>query len=193
MAYAGMTTVLAAVAATLVSGTASAHGLHAETSSFATGAMHPFLGLDHVLAMVAVGLWAGQLGGSSRLFVPVGFVVAMIGGAVLAIAGAAIPVAEMGILASVILLGLLVAARVKASVFAGVAIVAAFALCHGYAHGIEVPAGGSFLAYGAGFVAATAALHAIGVALSVVLTSRQAATRVAGAATAAAGVLLALT
>lgn len=193
MTYAGMTTVLAAVAATLVSGTASTHGLHAETSSFAAGAMHPFLGLDHVLAMVAVGLWAGQLGGSSRLFVPVGFVVAMIGGAVLAIAGAAIPVAEMGILASVILLGLLVAARVKASVFAGVAIVAAFALCHGYAHGIEVPAGGTFLAYGAGFVAATAALHAIGVALSVVLTSRQGATRVAGAATAAAGVLLALT
>lgn len=193
MAYAGVIKVLAAIAATLVSGTASAHGLHAETSSFAAGAIHPFLGLDHVLAMVAVGVWAGQLGGWSRTAIPAGFVLAMIGGAALAIAGAAIPVAETGILASVVLLGLLVAARVKASMFAGVAIVAAFALCHGYAHGIEMPGSGSLIAFGAGFVAATAVLHAIGVALSVALTSRGAATRIAGAATAAAGVLLALT
>ncbi|MBL8701343.1 MAG: HupE/UreJ family protein [Alphaproteobacteria bacterium] len=182
----------AMAAAALASGAASAHGVHAEASGFVAGFTHPLLGLDHVLAMVAVGLWAGQLGGRARLEVPAGFLLTMIAGAGLALAGAALPAVELGIASSVVLLGLLVAARVRATTLAGACIVALFAVFHGYAHGIEIPAAGATLQHILGFAAATAALHAIGLGIAAALDMRGSAARIAGAATAAAGVALAL-
>jgi urease accessory protein len=128
------------------------------------GFAHPFGGLDHVLAMVAVGLWAAQLGGRALWLVPAGFVVAMLAGAALGWAGIGVIPAEAGILASVLLLGLLVAFAVRLPLALGLVVVGAFALCHGHAHGAELPAGADALAFAAGFAAATALLHGLGVA-----------------------------
>jgi urease accessory protein len=153
------------------------------------GLAHPFGGLDHVLAMVAVGLWATQLGGRALWLVPTGFVAAMLGGAALGWAGVGVIPAEPGILASVLLLGLLVAFAVRLPLALGLVVVAAFALCHGHAHGAELPAGGDALAYAAGFAAATAVLHGIGIATGLMARDPRL-LRWSGAGIAAAGLAL---
>ncbi|HSI34867.1 MAG: HupE/UreJ family protein [Phycisphaerae bacterium] len=137
-----------------------------DTASFPTGFLHPLLGLDHLLAMLAVGLWAGRAGGKARWATPLTFVLAMGVGGWLANLGVALPAREQGIAASVLVIGLLaaVAARVPA-VAAGV-LIAVFAVFHGHAHVAEAPAGG-LAGYVTGFVAATALLHAAGVVLGV--------------------------
>lgn len=165
----------------------AAHGL-------AHGALHPVLGADHLLAMVAVGLWAAQRGGRSTWALPLAFVGTMIVGAVLGASGAALPGVEQGILLSVLLLGALVAAAARVPAAAGAVVVAAVALLHGHAHGTEMPATTSGVAYGVGFAAATAALHAAGVLVALGLRRRSAgaiALRVAGAAIGLGGVALA--
>jgi urease accessory protein len=148
---------------------AQAHPGHDLTWDFSGGFAHPVTGLDHVLAMAAVGLWAAQLGGRARWLVPAAFVGTMIGGAALGHAfgrgGAEVPGIEQGIAASVLLLGLLISAAVRLPVAAGMALVGVFALFHGFAHGAEMPATAGGFAYGAGFVVATAALHVAGVGL----------------------------
>jgi urease accessory protein len=154
----------------------------------AAGFAHPFGGLDHVLAMIAVGLWAAQLGGRALWQVPAGFLVAMLAGGALGASDLARMPAEAGILASVLLLGLLVAFAVRLPQAIGLVLVAAFALCHGHAHGSEMPAGAP-LAFALGFGAATAALHAIGIAAGVVLRDGRA-LRWGGAGIAAAGLVL---
>ena len=133
-----------------------AHGL-------AQGAAHPFGGWDHLLAMLAVGLWAAQRGGRARWMLPLAFVLAMAAGATLGVAGLALPAVEGAIVLSVLLLGLLVAAAAPLPAGASVAVVAAAALLHGHAHGAEMPATVSGLAYAAGFCATTALLHATAV------------------------------
>lgn len=153
------------------------------------GFVHPFGGLDHVLAMVAVGLWAAQLGGAALWRVPAGFVAAMLAGGVLGALGVGVIPAEAGILASVLLLGLMVAFAVRLAPALGLVVVAALALCHGYAHGSEMPAGAA-VTYALGFAVATALLHGVGIAAGLALRGR--AMRWGGAGIAAAGLVLIL-
>ncbi len=136
-------------------GDAAAHGLWA-------GLLHPVGGLDHVLAMVTVGLWAGLGGGAARWLLPAGFLGGMALGGVLGMSGVGLPVVEAGILASVVILGALVAAAVRLPAAPALALVGLAGLLHGHAHGTELAEGAGALAYAAGFLLATAGLHAAG-------------------------------
>jgi len=146
------------------SGVALAHPGHAELS-FATGFAHPVLGIDHLLTMLAVGLYAAQHKGASRWALPATFLLAMLGGALLASVGIVLPMVESGIAASVVVLGLLLARVIRAPLSAAMPLVGCFALFHGHAHYLEM-GHQVVLAYAAGFVAAAAVLHGAGVALA---------------------------
>jgi len=159
---------LALIALCLFAGTASAHtGDHAATG-FAGGLTHPLLGLDHLLAMVAIGLWAAQQGGRALWAVPAAFVGAMGLGGVLAWSGGVLPHVETVIALSVLVLGLLIATRRRWAVTTGMMIAAVFALFHGYAHGLEMPQAASPTLYAVGFVLATVCLHGGGIASSLI-------------------------
>lgn len=162
-----------------------------EHGSFLSGFSHPLFGADHILAMLAVGLWAAQMGGRALWAVPLAFITTMAAGFLLALSGVPLPFVEPAILASIIGLGLLVGLALRLPVAAGAAIVAAFALFHGHAHGGELGEAGAS-AFGVGFVAATALLHAAGATLG--LTIGRFGPRLAqalGLATALAGLSLA--
>jgi urease accessory protein len=183
---------LTALAVLMVAGAqpALAHSGHGE--GFAAGFGHPFSGLDHVLAMLAVGLWAALRGGRAVWFWPAAFVGAMIAGFGLAQADVAIPRLEPMIAASVVLLGAAIAIGLRAPVWLGVLGIAIAGSLHGFAHGLEVS--GSALPFAAGFALATAILHAAGIGLGV-LAQRQVmpvAVRLAGAGIAAAGLVMVL-
>ncbi|WP_226576733.1 HupE/UreJ family protein [Acuticoccus sediminis] len=152
------------VYAALVATPAFAHLPPGEYGSFAAGFSHPLFGLDHILAMVAVGLWAGTLGGRAIWAVPLAFVGTMSFGFVLALTGLHLPLVEPMIMASVVVLGLLIAFAVRLEVILGAIVVGAFAMFHGYAHGGELGTAGA-LQFGLGFALATALLHAIGIGL----------------------------
>jgi urease accessory protein len=171
---------------------AGAHPFHGVANGFAGGFTHPLSGLDHILAMVAVGLWAAQLGGRSRWMVPAAFVSLMVAGGALGMAGIQVPAVESGIAASVLVLGLLIAGAVRLPMFAGMALVGLFAIFHGHAHGTEIPAAASSFTYAVGFVLATIALHAAGIGLGLLAQKRMAvpALRFAGAAIAVGGVCM---
>jgi urease accessory protein len=162
--------------------------------SFASGFKHPWTGLDHMLAMLAVGLWAGVNGGRALWAWPVAFVGVMVAGGALGIAGVAVPMVEPGILASVIVLGLLVLTAARLPVALGAALVAVFALLHGHAHGAELPMQAAAASYAAGFALATALLHAIGLGVAYLCRSDSGRliVRGAGALVAVAGVALAV-
>jgi urease accessory protein len=144
---------------------ASAHPGHDGTPGFIHGFLHPLGGLDHILAMVAVGLFAARLGGRALWLVPASFVVTMAAAGVAGMAGFALPYVEAGIALSILVLGAAIALETTMPVAAAMGLVAVFAVFHGHAHGAEMPETMSGLAYGAGFVAATAALHALGIGL----------------------------
>jgi urease accessory protein len=170
---------------------ASAHtGLH--VAGLGDGLAHPFSGLDHILAMAAVGLWASQLGRPAYWLLPVTFPLVMALGAVMAATGLALPWTEIGIAASVLVLGAAVALSLRPAILLSIALIALFALFHGYSHGTELAQSASALAYAAGFVAATLALHGIGLALGTLSASPagRIATRGAGVAIACAGAVL---
>ena len=158
---------------------------------FSAGFAHPFTGFDHLLAMVAVGLWAAQLGGRARWLVPSAFIAAMVAGAALSHAGIAFSGVEQLIAASVLVLGILIATAVRLPLAACLALAGSFALFHGFAHGAEMPAIAAAFQYGCGFVAATALLHAAGLAIGL-WGSRLPGhvTRFAGLAIAACGIAL---
>lgn len=145
-----------------LSGAAFAHTLGAHGAGFFHGILHPLLGADHLLAMLAVGLWASQQGNRAVWAAPAGFMLAMIAGMTLGVAGVALPLVEPMVAASVLALGLLVATRAQPHWLAGFALAAGFALFHGHAHGGEMPEAAVPLAYAIGMVLATAALHGIG-------------------------------
>ena len=126
-----------------------------------------------MLAMVAVGLWAGLNGGRALWVWPVAFVGVMVAGGALGIAGVPLPMVEPGILASVVVLGLLVLAAAQLPVALGAAIVAVFALLHGHAHGAELPAEAAAVTYAAGFAIATALLHALGLGVAYLAQSER--------------------
>ncbi|HCL67179.1 MAG TPA: protein hupE [Rhizobium sp.] len=169
---------------------AFAHLDPTEHGSFMAGVSHPLTGADHILAMIAVGLWASQIGGRAIIAVPAAFVGTMAVGFLLAISGIGLPFVEPAILASVIGLGLLVATAVKLPLTASAAVVGAFALFHGHAHGGELGAAGA-LQFGIGFLISTAVLHAAGIGLGISLGRMgQLVTRALGIVTALAGAAL---
>lgn len=142
---------------------AYAHPGH-EHGGFASGLLHPLTGVDHVLAMVLVGLIAAQIGGRALYLLPLSFVSMMIAGGVLGIAGLPLEYVELGIAASLIIFGLLVATNVRVPLLLASPLTGAFAIFHGYAHGAEMPAGAGGITYVAGFVLATIILHGLGIA-----------------------------
>jgi urease accessory protein len=187
---------LLATAFVLAPTLAFAHpGLPGHTHDLASGFVHPFSGLDHILAMVAVGLLAAQLGGRALWAVPASFVAMMAAAGVAGMNGIALPLTETGIALSVIVLGGAVALRLALPVAAAMALVGFFAIFHGYAHGLETPETASGLLYSLGFVAATAMLHALGIGLGLALARFDGAfgrslVRFAGSAAALIGVVM---
>jgi urease accessory protein len=159
--------------------------------SFAAGVAHPLTGLDHIAVMVAVGLWAALKGQRALWVWPATFVGVMLVGSALGIAHVPVPFVELGILASVVVLGLMVALAVDVPVAAGAALIGAFALLHGHAHGTEVAEDLGGFEYMAGFALATAALHGVGIAF--VFMTQRLLVRLAGAACGALGLALVLT
>jgi urease accessory protein len=188
----------AAVAVVLASGAAEAHTFGLHGAGFEHGFGHPFGGLDHLLAMVTVGLWAAQRGGRAVWLVPATFMAAMVFGGLLGLEGIALPMVELGIAASLMVLGSVVAFSFQPPLWVGMSMVAAFAIFHGHAHGAEMPEAASPVLYAVGFLLATGLLHSIGVSAcllarrkEVFATFADRAIRSAGAVVAASGVLFA--
>lgn len=151
-------------AALLAAPTAAfAHTGVGDTHGFAHGFVHPISGIDHILAMVTVGIFAYQLGGRALWLVPATFVLVMAGGGALGIAGVPVPYVEVGIALSVIVLGAVVALGIQAALAVAMGLVGFFAIFHGHAHGAEMPPDAAGAAYGLGFMAATALLHLTGI------------------------------
>jgi urease accessory protein len=175
----------------LASGPALAHPGHVELG-FAAGLIHPFSGLDHMLAMTAVGLFAAVKGGKALILWPLGFVLAMLVGYGVGVADPGLSMVQPAILASVIILGVLVATMARAPFAAGLGVIALFGLAHGYAHGSEAPIGGG-LSFPLGFAISTAALHAMGLGVGAISLrlGRPQLVRALGAAVALGGVALA--
>lgn len=142
---------------------AEAHPLGAEGTGLISGLVHPFVGIDHLLAMIAVGIWAGQLGGKSVWQLPLAFIGAMVLGSSLGFLGLSLPMVEPVIASSVLVLGLIIAGSVRLSLFAVTCVVGFFALFHGVAHGLELPHTASPILYGIGFILATSLLHGLGI------------------------------
>nr|WP_315393008.1 HupE/UreJ family protein [uncultured Duganella sp.] len=179
--------ILALLALTHV-GAALAHPGHADGAL--AGLMHPLTGIDHILAMLAVGLWGAQLGGRARWLLPASFVAFLAVGGALGVGGAALPMVEAGIVTSVLLLGLLIGFAVKLESVPAALIVGAFAVFHGYAHGTEMPAAGNAWLYAIGFVTASALLHGAGLWLGRAVRADSGWLRSGGGAIAVAGMWL---
>src|SRR5690348_12180730 len=154
---------------TVAATAAQAHTGTGDTAGFTHGFTHPLGGIDHVLVMVAVGLFAAHLGSRALWLVPLSFVSVMITGGVLGMAGIEVPFVEIGIGLSVVALGLAVALGLHLPTAAAMALVGLFAIFHGHAHGAEMPESISGLEYAAGFVIATAMLHVCGIGIGLLL------------------------
>jgi len=156
---------LLALALALPAGSALAHTGHGAAGGLAAGLVHPLAGLDHLLAMVAVGMLGVQLGRRTLWLLPLTFMGVMLLGGLVAMGGVGLAVVELGILLSVLVLGALLTLGRNLPQALALALVAGFALFHGHAHGAEMPAAASGLLYGLGFLVATGALHGAGIAL----------------------------
>jgi urease accessory protein len=180
---------LAAGAVLVVAGPAAAHAGTGLRGGAASGFLHPLSGADHLLAMVSVGLWGAFLGRPLIYALPVIFPTVMVAGAALGMLAVPAPPVEIGIALSVLVLGLCIALAVRAPVWAAGAIVAAFAVFHGYAHGKELPSAADPVGYSLGFVLATGLLHVAGIGLGALKSRRggEALTRGLGGVVALAG------
>jgi urease accessory protein len=147
---------------------AFAHVTKGEAGGFVTGFRHPLSGMDHVLAMVAVGLWGAQLGAPAVWLLPVAFPMVMAFGGMLGLMGVPLPGVEYGIALSAILLGAAVMFKVRPPLILAALLVGFFAIFHGHAHVTELPPGQSGLLYSMGFVMATGCLHALGISIGTV-------------------------
>jgi urease accessory protein len=187
-------TALLAFAIAGIPATALAHVGVGDTHGFSHGFAHPIGGLDHILAMIAAGMFAACLGGRSMWLVPTAFVLTMAVGGTLGIMGADVPFVEGGIAASVIVLGLAVALQWSVPTVAAMALVGFFATFHGYAHGAEMPADVPGLGYPLGFMLATALLHVLGIVIGLGIgrigTRSRIALQAAGGAMALGGVAI---
>lgn len=177
-------------AASLAWNPALAHTYGADGAGLAMGFMHPIMGSDHVLAMIAVGLWAAQRGGADLWRLPATFIGTMVFGMALALADIGLPMVQLGIAGSVVMLGVLVGLAARIPSAAAISLVALFALFHGHAHGTELPETAIPVLYAVGFIAATALLHGVGVGAG--LFAKRFGTRTAAHALRAGGTLVAL-
>ncbi len=172
---------------------ADAHSIGAEGAGFITGLAHPFIGLDHLLAMIAVGIWAAQTGGSAVWRLPLSFVMMMAVAALISASGYGLPTLEPLLAGSVITLGLMVVFAIRMPVNLSMLLIGLFAVFHGYAHGLEMPQANSAILYGSGFVLATSLLHLIGIGLGKVTYRKHLVSRLSGSIIALAGLYLATT
>ncbi len=156
---------LGAAMLVLAPATALAHREAGQAAGFLSGLAHPVSGLDHVVAMIAVGLWGAVLGPPAIWVLPVAFPVVMALGGLMGLLGFPLPGVEIGIAVSAIVLGAMVLAQLRPPLWVAAALVAFFAIFHGHAHGRELPEGTSALLYSLGFVIATGLLHLVGILL----------------------------
>jgi urease accessory protein len=154
---------LAAAVVVLTPMVAFAHTGVGDTSGFVRGFGHPMSGLDHIIAMLMVGVFARQLGGRALWLLPIAFVSIMVVGGMLGMAGIEVPLVEIGIALSVVVFGVIVAFEIKAPAATAMGVVGLFAVFHGHAHGAEIPEVGGGVAYAAGFMIATALLNLSGI------------------------------
>ena len=174
---------LLALAGVLVlPGLASAHIIPGSSHDLQHGFAHPFTGLDHLMAMLAVGLWAAQHRGRALWLIPLTFVSVMALGGVLGIAGASLPGVEFGIALSVLVLGALIATATCFKPSWSMLVAGMFALCHGFAHGREMPASTGALSFSLGFILSTLLLHGMGMSLGLYLQKQPRMIRLAGGA-----------
>jgi urease accessory protein len=152
----------------LIPSSVFAHVEQGQAAGFITGLQHPWSGLDHVLAMIAVGLWGAQLGNPAMWVLPVIFPMVMSLGAMMGLLGIPLPGIEIGIALSAILLGAMVVGEVRPKLVIAAVLVGFFAVFHGHAHGTELPAGQSGMLYSMGFVIATGILHGIGITIGLI-------------------------
>ncbi len=180
------------IAAFAAYGTAAqAHTFGVEGAGFAEGFIHPFIGIDHLLAMLAIGIWAVQLGHKALWHLPAAFVGTMSLAALLASYGPPVlPLLELAIAATVLFLGIILMFSVRLPIATGMLIAGLFASVHGYAHGLEMPQASSPLFYGTGFIAATSLAHAFGITMAVLIKRQLWLTRAGGLAIAVAGLYL---
>jgi urease accessory protein len=173
-----------------VAGIAHAHEGAGITGGFISGFVHPLLGWDHVVAMVAVGLWGAFLGAPAIWILPVVFPLVMAFGGALGVLGIPVPAVEAGIASSAVVLGAMVALAARPPIWIAAIIVAVFAIFHGYAHGTELPNSANPLTYSVGFVLATGMLHLLGIAFGLLVKwpAGKFAVRISGGAIALAGV-----
>ena len=171
-----------------------AHTIIGNMTGFGSGFSHPIGGFDHILAMVAVGLWAAQMGGRTIWAVPGTFVTVMLVGGFLGMTGIHIPYVEEGILVSVLVLGVLIAAALRFPVVIGALIVGLFALFHGHAHGSEMSMALGAIPFGLGFASGTLLLHVVGIiaGMSLQRMGSEQGVRLAGGAIVLAGIYLAV-
>lgn len=160
---------IATVALLLAPGVAFAHPGHGEIASLLAGFGHPFNGIDHLLAMIAVGLLAAHVGGRALWAVPATFVAVMALGGLLGAAGVSLPLVESALALSVLLFGIVLLSAMAPSVLAVLGLVGLFGIFHGHAHASETPLDSFGIVYGAGFMVATALLHGFGIALGLSL------------------------
>lgn len=182
-----LATILAALSAP-----AFAHSTPGQAQGFATGFLHPLSGLDHILAMVAVGIWGAQLKRPAIWMLPIAFPLVMSFGGLLGIRGVPLPGVEIGVAASAVVLGIVIALELRPPLWVAAAIVSAFAIFHGHAHGTELPKAVAPLTYAMGFVLATGLLHLCGILIGLVdlLPIGTKLLRTAGGLIAATGLLL---
>ena len=181
---------LAFIALLLAPHAAAAHVEGGAAAGFASGFAHPISGWDHILAMVAVGLWGAQLGAPALWLLPVPFPMMMAFGGMVALLGVPLPAVELGIAASAVTLGALVAAEARPPLALCMVVVGIFAVFHGHAHGTELQPGTSAMAYSIGFVVATGCLHLAGIGIGLVhrWPAGRRVLRAAGAGVAMAGI-----
>ena len=167
-----------------------AHVQQGQAAGFLAGLRHPISGLDHVLAMISVGLWGAQLGAPAMWLLPVTFPMVMAFGGFLGLVGVPLPGVEVGVASSAVLLGLMVAREARPPLAVAAALVGCFGVFHGHAHGTELPAGADAVAFSIGFVVATGLLHLAGISFGLLARwpAGRLAVRAAGGAIAVAGV-----
>ena len=154
-----------AIVALMLTQPAFAHEQAGVAGGLVSGLLHPVTGLDHLVAMVAVGIWGAQLGAPAIWVLPITFPLVMAVGGVLGVLKIPLPMPEVIIAVSALILGLAVATRLRIPFTAAAIVVAVFAIFHGYVHGAELPGSANPLAYGVGFVTATGLLHLCGIAI----------------------------
>jgi urease accessory protein len=182
--------ILTSVIVLLFAGNAWGHAETGVAGGLVSGFLHPIFGLDHLVAMVAVGLWGAQLGAPAIWVLPITFPMVMAFGALLGVAGIPLPAVELGVSASALVLGVMVLLAARPPLTLAAAVVAAFAVLHGHAHGTELPGAANALAYGIGFVVSTGLLHLCGILIGVLVSWPAGArvVRACGGAVAACGV-----